>query len=108
MTPSGNLSASIVQSMEFEYGMLKQAVLNTFQLRNTPIPREIPLALTAQYAAQKQIQWAAFLRKNRIEKAPSEFVEVIQLLTNFFTPVINSSHNIQDIHWLSAQVVWEE
>ncbi len=81
----------MVQSMEFDFGSLKEAISNTFRQRNTPLPREIPIALTIEFAVQKQAQWEAFLKKNKLEETPKKLVEVTQILANFFEPLISGS-----------------
>lgn len=80
----------MANSMEFEYPLLLEAISNTFEQRNTRIPREIPSALTEEFATQKQIQWASFLKKNLIEDAPTSLFDVIQVIARFFNPLVNS------------------
>jgi hypothetical protein len=60
--------------------ILGNAIQATFERRATPIPVEMPLALSAVFAADalKQQQWKAFLSKNRLE-AP-ELREVLVAL----------------------------
>lgn len=47
---------------------LGQAIAATFKRRSTPLPAEMPLGLSAEFAqdAQKRAQWAAFLTRNRL------------------------------------------
>jgi hypothetical protein len=67
----------MANSMEFELDVLREAIQNTFQQRNTPPPEKIPIALTSEFTAQKQVQWVAFLRKSPMMVAPTNFLEVI-------------------------------
>ena len=51
---------------------LADAVVATFRCRKTPLPSDIPLGLSDEFAhdAAKRAQWKAFLGKNRLD-APS-------------------------------------
>ena len=62
----------------FAFGgeVLAKAIEATFERRGTAIPRELPVALTPEFAAAKQDQWAAFLRRTEIALAPEPFPEV--------------------------------
>jgi hypothetical protein len=51
----------IANSMEFEMSLLREAIEKTFNQRDTPLPEQMPIALTSEFAAQKQVQWSAFL-----------------------------------------------
>jgi hypothetical protein len=48
----------------------------TFARCETPLPAELPVALTAQFAAAKQGQWTTFLRRTEISLAPDPFPDV--------------------------------
>lgn len=63
---------------------LRQAVDATFQRRQLAQPKSIPSGLSDVFAqdAAKQKQWAAFLKKNRLQAL--ELVEVVQLLRHEF------------------------
>ncbi len=83
----------MANSMEFNFHLLREAILNTFGERQTDIPREIPSALTDTFANQKQVLWTGFLKKNQIEDAPQSLIDVIQILKKFFYPIIYTSVN---------------
>jgi hypothetical protein len=57
---------------QVEATVLSWAIVATFQRRQTPIPADVPLGLSDEFArdALKRTQWKAFLNKNRLE-APS-------------------------------------
>jgi len=50
-------------------GTLAQAIAATFARRGTPLPTELPLGLSDEFAGDrtKLAQWGAFLRRNRLE-----------------------------------------
>jgi hypothetical protein len=73
----------MANSMEFEYDLLREAIENTFKQRNTQLPEQMPIALTSEFAAQKQVQWKAFLRKSQINNAPNDLSEVIDRIKVF-------------------------
>jgi hypothetical protein len=75
--------------MEFDYGLLMEAITSTFKNRGTPLPESTSPALTEEFAAQKQVQWVSFLKKSQIVDAPTSLYDVIQGLTRFFTPLVN-------------------
>ncbi len=79
----------MASSMEFDFGLLMEAITNTFQNRGTLIPKSTPPALTEEFAAQKQIQWVSFLKKSLIDDAPASLYDVIRGITKFITPLVN-------------------
>ena len=67
---------AIANSFEFDGAVLARAIAATFERRQTKIPEQVPAALTAAYADERQGQWAAFLRRTEIALAPEPFPEV--------------------------------
>lgn len=67
---------------------LVRAIAATFQRRGTPIPTELPVGLTPEFAldAKKQAQWAAFLRKNRLDSLP--LADVVVSLAAWLQPLM--------------------
>lgn len=63
---------------------LRRAVEATFSRRQLAIPDTIPSGLSDAFAQDgvKQAQWAAFLKKNRLQ--PLDLIEVVGLLRNAF------------------------
>lgn len=96
----------IAKSMEFDFHLLREAVLNTFNQRKTAIPKETPSAFTEEFASEKQVQWAGFLRKNRIEDTPKDMKEIVDLIKVFLNPVIYPPE-IPPAHW-SAEAGWKD
>ncbi len=73
---------------DFDGDTLRRAIRATFDRRKTALPTDAPFGLTDGFAqdAQKQTQWQAFLRKNKLE-APS-LEDVVATLCGFLLPVI--------------------
>ena len=59
----------LVQDSEVDDAELRRAVAATFERRQFPAPEELPIGLSDAFATDlgKQAQWAAFLRKNRLD-----------------------------------------
>ena len=69
---------------EFDGEVLSTAIAKTFACRNTEI-QSATVAFTDASAQDttKQMQWKAFIRKNRIEDVPAQLDEVIGLWLHF-------------------------
>jgi hypothetical protein len=82
----------LAQHTDFDGVTLRQAVQATFDRRKTALTGEVPFGLSDAFAqdAQKQAQWQAFLRKNRLEALA--LCDVIAALTTFMVPVIAAAH----------------
>lgn len=78
----------LARHRHFEFDTLIRAIKQTFERRGTALPADSPFALTNAFAndATKQVQWKAFLRKNRLDGSPLE--EIIQRLSAFLVPVL--------------------
>ncbi len=59
----------LLQDREVDAAVLRRAIATTFERRQALIPAELPAGLSDAFAADavKRTQWAAFLRKNRLE-----------------------------------------
>jgi predicted nucleotidyltransferase component of viral defense system len=79
----------LAQQATIDRTILDKAIQATFERRDTPIPVNAPLGLSAEFAEDsiKQRQWKAFLSKNRL-KAPDlvEVVVVLQRLVGIASP----------------------
>jgi len=96
----------MAQSMEFDFHLLREAVLNTLNRRKTDIPKETPTAFANEFADQRQVLWAVFLKKNQIEDAPKSLVDTIQVLKVFLGPIISPTEK-RVSRWF-PQVGWKE
>jgi len=77
------------QQVEINGATLANAINNTFKNRKTPIPKELPSALTAEFARNRQKDWEIFLKRSglRISEYPS-FQEVISVIHVFLWPIV--------------------
>jgi hypothetical protein len=59
----------LLTTINFDKAVLTEALRRTFKHRATPLPDEIPVALTDTFTddSTKKAQWQAFLRKNRLD-----------------------------------------
>jgi hypothetical protein len=57
----------------FEGETLMRALRATFERRRTPLPAELPVALTPAFAniEGKRAQWNGFVQRNRLMSAPA-------------------------------------
>lgn len=67
---------AIAGTFAFDGAVLARAIQATFERRRTALPRELPVALTAGFAADKQVPWRAFLARTHIALAPEPFYDV--------------------------------
>ncbi len=72
----------------FDGSVLCRAIEATFRRRHTPLPPEPPLALTAQFGtdAAKVKQWAAFLKKGKLDAGGMTLEQVCAILREFLMP----------------------
>ena len=79
----------VARRFEFDGPTLRKAIDATFARRQTNLP-PLPEALTAAFAddPSKQVQWAAFLRRNGLTGLPERFSEAVDVLRTFFEPVL--------------------
>ena len=78
----------LAQHTEFDGETLRSAIQATFDRRSTALPRQLPFGLTIAFSqdTQKQMQWQAFLQKNRLQAL--NLNEVVDALSTFMLPVI--------------------
>lgn len=69
-------------------GTLASAIAATFARRETPLPTELPIGLSDEFAndGTRQALWAAFLRKNALEATPLQ--DVVGALRTKLQPVL--------------------
>ncbi len=90
---------------EYEYSTLKQSLENTFQQRVTNIPKNRPVALTAEFYGdtQKQQQWKAFVRKSKIKVAPENLESLTNELSAFILPIFQQQLENDYEIWMSGK-----
>lgn len=74
---------------------LASAIAATFARRKTPLPQDVPVGLSDEFAqdAGRKALWKAFLGKNRLE-APS-LEEVVAEVRRFVEPPLKAALEIQ-------------
>lgn len=82
----------LAQHTDFDGDTLRQVIRATFDRRKTTITGDAPFGLTNAFGqdAQKQTQWQAFLRKNRLEALALN--DVIAALRTFILPIFKAAH----------------
>ena len=79
----------LLREFEFDGDLLTAAILATFNRRKTPIPSDVPVGLSDQFAKDrmKQNQWTAFVRRTHAKKpADAVFKTVVQGIRAFLVP----------------------
>ena len=78
----------LARQFEFQGPMLCQAIRATFERRRTPVPAEVPLALSAEFSNDqgKQAQWRAFIGKGKLDTGGAGLDEVVESLRGFLMP----------------------
>lgn len=79
------------RNLNFTGQILSEAIKTTFEERKTALPNQSPNALTERFTANpaKQLQWKAFIRKNRLGEA-IELAEIAGSIENFLMPAVKS------------------
>ncbi|MDP9350494.1 MAG: nucleotidyl transferase AbiEii/AbiGii toxin family protein, partial [Chloroflexota bacterium] len=72
----------------FDGSVLRRSLGATFERRNTPLPREVPLALTEAFAhdREKRTQWEAFLRRGQLEAGTISLETAVAAVREFVMP----------------------
>ena len=84
---------TLSRQFDFDGRVLAAAVRETFARRDLEVAAR-PVALTKEFAEDtaKASQWQGFLRKSRLEGAPSELVAVVEAIAIFLGPVAEALH----------------
>ena len=79
------------QRFDFNRIVLTEAIHAIFKRRRTELPKEVPVALSREFAKddKKKTQWSAFLKRNNIQDAPETLGDVVERLREFLLPLIN-------------------
>jgi len=81
----------LANQFEFDGELLQRAIEKTFGHRDTPLPTDIPKALTEAFSEQKHIQWDNFLRRIDQTNGIQDFARIIVLLQKFLMPPVRAS-----------------
>ena len=83
---------AMVKEFDFDGSILSRAIQITFKQRRTDLPEEVPFPLTDSFFEDrvKKTQWRAFIRKNSIENVPGDLRDVIIIIANFLSPILDA------------------
>jgi predicted nucleotidyltransferase component of viral defense system len=89
----------LCQNFNFEGITLSRAIKATFDRRITPLPTELPLALTPEFSkdAAKQAQWKAFIRKGKLKTSGETLGQIIAVLQDFLMPPTQAAAQGQEL-----------
>jgi Uncharacterized conserved protein len=82
----------LASRFSFEGARLTNAIAATFERRSTTIELALPVALAPRFYedAGRSEQWRAYLSRNALPDAPSDFTSVGDLLQRFLGPLWNT------------------
>lgn len=85
----------IGERFAIETELLATAIAATFERRKTSLPEGPPLALDIAFAADKtkQAQWAAFLRRNRLDEKKHSLADCQAAIAKLVLPALNLSRD---------------
>ena len=92
----------MARQFSFDGPVVRKAVAATFDRRNTPLPKEEPVGLTAEFSqdATKQAQWRAFVTRSGLEANAPALDAVVEELRAFLLPVIAATREPAfEQHW---------
>ena len=78
----------IAQTFAFESAILGDAVRRFAGRRRTSLSDQPPAGLSDTFARDKDVQWRAFLARDRLEAAPPALTDVAEDLRAFLLPVL--------------------
>jgi hypothetical protein len=100
------------RTFPFDLATLTESIGGTLRRRQTAIPTELPVALTARFADMPNTQglWAGFLRRNPPATSPPPFGELLTELRRFFDPVLVAlaMPEAGKGQWHPGRGIWEE
>jgi predicted nucleotidyltransferase component of viral defense system len=76
--------------LDFNTETLLKAIDATFKNRETPVPVEELEALSRSFAEEHRVQWNAFVKKIGEHQLTDAFVNVVEKLKTFVTPLLRS------------------
>lgn len=87
----------LASTYDFDGNRLARAIQATFQRRQTPLPVEIPDALTDHYASDpaRQRQWEAFVAD--LAERPLSFTDMIGALAIFLMPHVEMARQMERV-----------
>jgi len=98
-------------SYNFQSNDLKKAIESTFHKRKTSIPDDLVVFRSEFHSdEEKQRQWSAFLRKSRLHDVNQGFNEIMERITSFLKPIVNSikDKTREDKTWDTIAGCWKK
>ena len=98
-------------SYNFQSDRLKKAIESTFQRRKTFIPDNLLVfRLEFHRDEEEQRQWIAFLRKSRLHDVNQDFNEIMERITSFLKPIVDSINgkNKENKIWDAKAGCWKK
>lgn len=93
----------LARYFDYDGRKIGAALRATFAARSTAIPAA-PIGLDDEFAEQpgKRAQWAAFLRKIRVDDAPEDLATAVAAVRRFLGPVLAALASNRPFtgHWL--------
>jgi hypothetical protein len=86
----------LTRRFNFSGHTLQKAVRATFVTRSTSFP-SVPVVFTSDFSGDpiKDVQWKAFVRKNRLVDIPKDFQEIVAAIAAFLGSLVeNLARNI--------------
>jgi len=97
------------RSFDFDGPSLCEAIAMTFERRGTALPKAEPIALTLEFSgnAQKQAQWAGFIRRMKLSGVPA-LPEIVDALAAFLQPALQALLGGETLpfKWVSKRLRW--
>jgi predicted nucleotidyltransferase component of viral defense system len=74
----------------FEAALLARAIAATFECRRTPLPADMPVGLSDEFATDADTvrRWQFFTSRNVLSEQPGSLADVVAALRGFLMPVI--------------------
>jgi hypothetical protein len=93
--------ALLARQFSFEGALLAEAIAATFQRRGTPLPAELPKALTSAFVQARQTLWDAFLSRDRLTVDGQDFEMVVSFVAQFLWPPAQAAAQARPLksHW---------
>ncbi len=82
----------LAETFEFDGPGLQKAIKTTFNRRDTDLPTERPVGLTASFGSTNQTRWDNFLEKSQLgTEENSDFTQVIERIWDFLQRPLQTS-----------------
>lgn len=100
----------LMRNQTLDGNSLQQVITSTFKKRETvPSSKDVVFSKEFQNDRDKQIQWKAFLNKTGVINMPSQFIEVVPLISRLLIPVVESIEKKENFNkkWIPHDKKWK-